>query len=422
MDFPWIIPATDDISAQRVTLTLGMGTAYRYFREVAFPGIGGAQFVRHCSWGVAAHALHDEIPALAPSRIAHGIEALACKLVVHSDRDRDDYDGRIRGTRAFEKSPEAWSFRELSQPRYYVHITFRQSVVTALSSDLGLGFAEGGRRFNAMTLTRHGQDLAAAFLNQKVGQGGTPLRKVLIRWMSGSEADGAIRNASIRNAMEPWIGKGQEEGQVMRDRLFADSRSTSIYGTRGRFHLMEAFQELGLDEEPRLSAVLESLRARDRATQALAIAVAVAFEALFAAAQRLVHVAAEVLEKRDIVVCPAETIANGPVQVAGEQLRTRARNYVTAVEQADGKVRHAEADACAQDVEASTSLAELVMSVVRRDGQILERVDHATIRRGSLFSSKKSTADLPDAAEHRTGLSSPRLRQAFRLLVSCHAR
>jgi len=63
----WSIPQPEVLEAQRVTLTLGLSAAQRFYREVAVPGIGGATFVRHCAWAVAALGKDRNSNRMSPS-------------------------------------------------------------------------------------------------------------------------------------------------------------------------------------------------------------------------------------------------------------------------------------------------------------------------------------------------------------------
>ncbi|MCF6156157.1 MAG: hypothetical protein E3K36_13140 [Candidatus Brocadia sp.] len=223
----WFIPEMEEFETQRALLNLNLNKAIRYYRELVVPGIGGVWFVRQMSWAVAGIQLVQEINSFGPVKIANAIEALACKLVWEQDQNQG-----VRGKRAFNKYRDARSFKEISQPKYYVRIPYRSSTVRALS---GLGLTRG-TRFNSMELEPNGLVLAEAFLNQKKGgQGGKSVRNAITDWIGGDE----IGKGNIVDGL--WRdGVTGEEKQISRDRLRADSKdSLADRGRRAR--LIEAF-------------------------------------------------------------------------------------------------------------------------------------------------------------------------------------
>lgn len=160
------IPAPDEWDPRtRVDLTFGLGDAIRYHREMTVPGIGGLRFVRQASWALAGIDIAGKDLGAKHYRardIANAIEALGCKAeYLHVGKQKYEYIG----SRAFGRYPDAYLFEDLKKESFYVRNTYRQTIVTALSS---LGFCDSSTRFNQMKLTDKGENLKNAFYNSDV--------------------------------------------------------------------------------------------------------------------------------------------------------------------------------------------------------------------------------------------------------------
>jgi hypothetical protein len=227
----WFSPAPSEIAVSRISLDFDLRAADLFFRELVVPGLGRIWFARQLSWPLAALALHEEFAsrgsnAPKPTAICHGIEALACKLQYKANPDQDTRSRRILGSRAFgrDENLEVWTFQQLHQRRNYVQNTHRQAATRAISVERGLGFARGSR-FDLLELEQVGRDLANAFLDQPVGQGGTTLRRWLVGWLRGERQLPPSHN-SFLPAFSPEHPTPEERERVQARLLDADTEGT----------------------------------------------------------------------------------------------------------------------------------------------------------------------------------------------------
>jgi hypothetical protein len=217
----WFSPAPSESSSSRISLDFGLRAADLFFRELVVPELGRIWFVRQFSWPLASIALHDSLQgdgsiALKPTAICQGIESLACKLEYYVNPQ--DPSERILGRRAFGRDDEqsVWSFQRLSQPSNYVRNTHRQAATRAIRQDGGLGFATGAR-FDRFHLEPVGKALAEAFLEQRVGKGGTSLRKWLLGWLRG-ERELSGWSDTLLAALSPEYST-DDERNIVRSRV-----------------------------------------------------------------------------------------------------------------------------------------------------------------------------------------------------------
>jgi hypothetical protein len=201
----WYAPAPSELTTSRLSLDFGLRRADQFYREMVVPGLGRVWFVRQLSWPIAALALHGEfkaeVRAVPPTAICRGIEALACKLAYATGGEESSE--RILGRRAFrrDEAEGAWSFAQLRQQRHYVRNTHRTAATRAMRVAGGLGLASG-TRFDVLALEPVGQMLARAFLDQKVGKGGTTLGRRLKEWIRG-EHEVSLASATLVAALSP---------------------------------------------------------------------------------------------------------------------------------------------------------------------------------------------------------------------------
>lgn len=419
----WFIPVPEEPTPRRALVHLGLNGADRHYRELVVPGIGSVWFVRQLSWAVAGIALSKDLPQYRPSVVANAVEALACKY--YWDYIDEEDTERIHGVRAFARYPDAWGFTDLAQTRYFVQNTYRQNTVRALSDRTGLGFTTGGRLFNAMVLTKHGEDLARLFLEQRAGRGRAYLRSCLSRWIAGDED--AINGGTVQKALDPWRPSKHEggEGSVVLDRLQAHSpESSEDADPQRRARLLKVFQELDLhdDDEGDLEAVLQALRSMPSPharAQAEHIRTAVAYTDVAALARRLIHRCAEELGEPGALEATLKDLAQ-QLENDIEALRTASSAYLDMCNISGAG--HADAGAFAEQIIQHTSNDKVLELVVRRDGVILQLAGEMVVEPGPLFKSHKTLTDKPDDALAEAGtLRSFRLRQLLYLWEDCHA-
>jgi hypothetical protein len=225
----WFSPAPSEVTSSRISLDLDLRAADLFFRELVVPELGRIWFARQLSWPLAALALHEElvshgVSSPKPTAICHGIEALACKLEYRVDPQ--DPSPRILGRRAFGRDGdrEVWAFHRLRQASNYVRNTHRQAATRAVRVDGGLGFARGSR-FDLLELEPVGRALANAFLDQRVGKGGTSLRKWLRGWLEGDRGISGWPKTLVQ-ALSPEHAT-DEERALVRSRLLGTSTTAS---------------------------------------------------------------------------------------------------------------------------------------------------------------------------------------------------
>ena len=334
--------------------------------------------------------------------------------------------GRFRGTNAFKRYEDTWSFRQLFQPRYYVQITYRQAAVRALGAQGGLGFSQGSRRFNAMTLSPHGEELAKALLGQRnIGGTGT-LSACLVAWIGGNDARG--RYDTVGRALSPWRtvegGIPDAEGKLVLARLKA--RATGGPGAQadpaGRDRLLQVFEELGAlrGEEPPLEELYQALEERDAMAQVARIKASVAFNAMYNHARGLVHACAMELDKREVDEAPMEEVAGWMVS-ALSRLADLIKEYESLAKVAGAE--HADARTFCTTYREAEDLSHQLLAIVQREHNIIEfREDRRAVGQGPLFKARQDLEAEEDEEEvdAEDGLQSARLRQLLRLWRDCH--
>lgn len=434
MSSQFLVPSPDDFDTQRADRSLGLRRAARYYNELVAPGIGGAWKVRHLSWAVAGLLLRqqfgDKHSAVA---LAHGVEALGSKLQ-WSMLPLAEQTARtgLRGQRAFNRSQDIWSFRELSQRRYYVQVTHRQQVTRALPSDTGLGLSEGSSRFNGMQLSAPGSDLALALLNQPgVGRGPPRLQQTLRDWVQGTikVEPGSERLASVLGPNSPSPG----ERQLVRGRLLSHVSPGSVVGPRDpkrRLRMVE-FLDAEVGSSEGWSDLTELLRWLELqpggAAHADDIRTAMAFDDMRAAAVFVLDTLGAMLQASGSFIKVEVGARNAKVQSALTGFRKQVVRYRRST--THGKNGRADALAFASEAESATDDAALVAALVRRDGRILELSRDAVYRgplfqtfadrRSALSRSEEALTDTEAEVDAPTGQPA-RLFQFIALWRDCH--
>ena len=395
----WFIPEMEEFETQRALLNLNLNKAIRYYRELIVPGIGGVWFVRQLSWAAAGIKLAEEIHNFRPVKIANAIEAMACKLAWRQDRNQEG----LRGKRAFNRYSDAWSFKELSQPKFYVRIPFRSSTVRALSS---LGLTEGSR-FNSMELTKNGSCLAEAFLSQKRGKS---IRKAITDWIGGDE---------IRNIVDGlWRDATSEEKQITLDRLMTNTND-SLAKSERRACLIKAFGNYKKEDVPDLDSVKKHLQP----DQVIEIKTAQAFDALLKTGRDLIYECAEIIDKENIRII-------GKLADKLDKMLKKLRSAANIFHECANKSKKQHQDAANFTNEIlSIDLdndEELLRKVITRDGVILKSAAEGNkIEKGPLFSRRKEMDEGAgnEKQEEFAGMEESsteyKVRQLFELWRNC---
>ncbi len=380
----WFIPGLEKFPTQRALLHLGLNKAVRYYRELVAPGIGGVWFVRQLSWAVAGIQLTKDInqPILA-SRIANAIEALACKLIL-----KDNSNANVRGKRAFRRYPDAWLFKELSQPMNYVQVTYRQSAVTAL---LKLGITEGGMRFNSMSLSPIGEELANAFLNI--------IRNPLLNWIDGGDFPESGKKVN-------WLSQkyaGNTENQIVRDRLRADTIDNGNNPHRRRL-LIDAFGKLVDVDMPAIKKELNY-------DQVSEIVTAESFDYMLTTARNLIYKCAEDLKNAQSK--PIKDLAKENVNIIIE-LKKKALNFLKHSEVS--KKIHIDAKSFADSIH-SAETEDILQKLISRDGSILTCSDRK-IWQGALFDRRQEIEEDRNVGSEEYSTKN-KISQLFTLWKDC---
>jgi hypothetical protein len=406
----WFAPAPAQVSSQRLSLDFDLRSADLFYRELVVPELGRIWFARQLSWPVAALALHKDLAGVAsnppkPTAICHGIEALACKLEYDADSDQATRSRRILGSRAFGRDDqwEVWSFQRLRQATNYVRNTHRQAATRALRVDGGLGFARGPR-FDLLELEPVGRALADAFLDQRVGKGGTSLRKWLMGWLDG-DRDVSGWPKTLRHGLSPEHGT-DEERSLVRSRLLG----TATVASQKRQRLAEAVgrAEAMRDVERDVVVRLREAGGREQADEILA---ARAFGALLDRARDAVASLTRAVEPARGGVKVARLTNDSALARTIKDLRAAAKNYLEKANTA--KVNEATSRAFAHTVVAVDN-SEAIRVLARRSGEVLGLATDSVVR-GPLFRVVDTTDDATDFEDGAASIEPDRTGRSFRI-------
>lgn len=406
----WFSPAPSEITASRISLDFDLRAADLFFRELVVPQVGRIWFVRQLSWPLAALALYEELASHGsntpkPTAICHGIEALACKLEYEANSDRETRSRRILGSRAFgrEDGKEKWSFHGLHQASNYVRNTHRQAATRAVRVDGGLGFASGSR-FDLLELEPVGRALANAFLNQKVGQGGTTLRKWVVGWLR-DEKKLTASHASFRTALSPDSAT-EDERALVRSRLLgastpAGEKRQQLSQAVGRAAAMPDIEE----------AVVLRLREHGQPEQADEVVAARAFGAVLDRARDTVASLTRKVEPARGGVKLSDLQRDAGLKKSIDGLRAVSTNYLERANAAG--IKEATSRAFAEAVVAAGD-AEAVRLLVRRSIEVLALADDS-VNRGPLFRVVDGPDELSDLEDGATSIEPDRTGRTFRI-------
>ena len=410
----WFSPAPSEINVSRISLDFDLRAADLFFRELVVPGLGRIWFARQLSWPLAALALHEELAnhgsnAPKPTAICHGIEALACKLQYAANPDQDARSRRILGSRAFgrDENLEVWTFQQLHQRRSYVQNTHRQAATKAMNVERGLGFTRGSR-FDLLELEPVGRDLANAFLNQNVGQGGTTLRKWLVGWLNG---DMTLPNSrdSFRRALSPEHPTQRERESVRARLLDADTQNTKEAKEK-RQRLAHAVGRAAEMRDIERDIVIR-LRKAGHSEQADQVIAARAFGAVLDRARDAVASLTRKVEPARGGVNLATMTGDQYIQRVFENLRSATTNYVNKANAAGVNEPTSRAFA---DAVAAADDGKAIRLMVRRAGEVLALADDF-ISRGALFRVIDATDETGDLEDGVASIEPDRTGRTFRI-------
>ncbi len=407
--YDWFSPAPSEVTSSRLSLDFGLRKADLSFRDLVVPELGRIWFVRQLSWPLAALALHEELAshssnAPKPTAICHGIEALACKLEYDDNSDRETRSRRILGTRAFgrEDGQEMWSFRRLCQASNYVRNTHRQAAARAVRVDGGLGFASGSR-FDLLELEPVGRALANAFLEQRVGKGGTSLRKWLLGWLEGDhEISG--RPKTLLQALSPERPTDDERALV-RSRLL----ETLTPASEKRQRLARAIGRAG--DLRSIEDVVARLRKAGHHEQANEVVAARAFGTLLDRARDAVARLTHKVEPERGGVKLVTLASDSTLKRSIKDLRAASKNYVEKANTAG--VKEATSWSFADAVAAGDD-AEAIRILARRSGKVFGLAD-GSVTRGPLFRVVDGTDEASDLEDGAASIEPDRTGRTFRI-------
>lgn len=383
----WYAPVPYDVQARRLALDFNLRSADRFFGDRVVPGARRVWFVRELSWAVGALALVSEWSgmgshALAPTDLAHGIEALASRLAYFAEEERDFARRRLFGLRAFRRDGEKgpWSFELLHRREHYVRNTHRIAITTALrASALGLVV---GRRFSSMRPVGFGAELAEKFLSQRVGSGrGTKLSDCLCSWVErGGEKAASIRHRErILDALGPET-PSEGERHCVNLALFSDGGESALT-RRSLASVLNGYAALPPVEE----VIVPALRSQDRLAQALDLVAARSFGAMYDAAISLAFRAHDPIKGDRYPVLISALAQAEPVRMAYDALRERAHAFDLATKKAElshqPELQHAMS--LVQDLK--TQPCESVLLTLLKQAPSVFEVHDRTVGRGPLF-------------------------------------
>ncbi|SDY19399.1 hypothetical protein SAMN05518669_11027 [Variovorax sp. YR634] len=249
-------------SASRLRLDFGLRPAILRFNEWAAPGLGGAFFVRQLSWGCMGLRLAQELERQSSAaRIAEGIEALASWISVRDSAGRVE-DDRVQGKRKFAEV-SALSFDAVSRGGAYVTVPFRRAATRALP---GLGFCHEEARFNALSLTQHGSELA------EIAMADVDARARLVDWLEAGTAKIRRVRDTLRKSLLPEFATDLERALVHRQVLAHEGRRTiagllhqipvdDLAGEQGRGRFLEGLPDPAMRARLATCFAFEDLRA-----------------------------------------------------------------------------------------------------------------------------------------------------------------
>lgn len=404
----WFAPAPSELCSARISLDFGLRSADLFFRELVVPQLGRVWFVRQLSWPLAALALYESMreggsSPPRPTAICHGIESLACKLEYLADPE--DPSDRILGRRAFARDAESevWAFNRLRQATNYVRNTHRQAATRAIRVDGGLGFARGSR-FDLLELEPVGRTLANEFLEQRVGKGGTSLRKWILGWLDGDrEISG--RPETLIQALSPEHPT-DDERSLVRSRLLGTSTSASEKRQRLARAIGRAADLPSIED-----GVVARLREAGHREQANELVVARAFGAVLDRARDAVASLTRAVEPGRGGMKLAVLTSDSALKKAIKDLRTVSKNYVEKANTA--AVKEATSRSFA-DAVVTIDDAEVIRMLVRRSGEMLGLAD-GSVTRGPLFRVVDGSDDASDLEDGAASIEPDRTGRTFRI-------
>jgi hypothetical protein len=410
----WFSPAPSEITVSRISLDFDLRAADLFFRELVVPGLGRIWFARQLSWPLAALALHEELAnhgpnALKPTAICHGIEALACKLQYVANPDQDTRSRRILGSRAFgrDENSGVWTFQQLHQRRNYVQNTHRQAATRAINVERGLGFARGSR-FDLLELEPVGRDLANAFLDQHVGQGGTTLRRWLVGWLNSDKTPPDSRDSFLR-ALSPEHPTQDERESVRARLLDADTQNTKEAKEK-RQRLAHAVGRAAKMRDIERDVVVR-LREAGHSEQANQVVTARTFGAVLDRARDVVASLTRRVEPARGGVTLATLTTDADIKRAFNDLRSATKNYMEKANTAG--VNEPTSRAFAGAVAAADD-GEAIRLMVRRAGEVLALADGSVIR-GALFRVVDATDETGGLEDGAASIEPDRTGRTFRI-------
>ncbi|WP_375757291.1 hypothetical protein [Corallococcus exercitus] len=404
----WFSPAPSEVSSSRISLDFDLRAADLFFRELVVPEIGRIWFARQLSWPLAALVLHEELARQGsnvpkPTAICHGIEALACKLEYFADPE--DLSQRILGRRAFgrDTEQEVRSFHRLRQATHYVRNTHRQAATRAIRMDGGLGFAHG-TRFDLLTVEPVGRSLVEAFLEQRVGKGGTSLRNWLLGWLMGDRERSDWPRTLIQ-ALSPEHAT-DEERALIRSRLLG----TSTQESEKRRRLARAVGRAA-DVPDIEDGVVARLREAGHREQANEVVAARTFGAMLDRARDAVADLTRAVEPGRGGIALATVACDPTLKRSIAALRTVARNYVEKANTAN--VKEATSRAFADAIVAADE-PQAIRILVGRVGEVLGLADGSVVR-GALFRVIDATDESSNLEEGAESIEPDRTGRTFRI-------
>jgi hypothetical protein len=401
-------PAPSEVTSSRLSLDFNLRAADLFFRELVVPELGRVWFARQLSWPLAALALHEELASRGsnvpkPTAICHAIEALACKLEYLADPQ--DPSPRILGRRAFGRDTEGevWSFHRLRQATNYVRNTHRQAATRAVRTDGGLGFARGSR-FDLLELEPVGRALANAFLDQRVGKGGTSLRKWLLGWIDGDrEISGWPK--TLQEALSPEHATDDERALV-HSRLLGTVSQASQKRQRLARAVGRAVEIPDID-----TAVVARLREDGHRDQADEVIAARAFGAVLDRARDAVANLTRAVEPGRGGVKLATVVTAPGLKRAVKDLRSAVMNYT---EKANTAKVNEPTSRAFSDALAAADDSQAIRMLVHRAGELLGLADSSVVR-GPLFRVVDASDEARDLEDGAASIEPDRTGRTFRI-------
>jgi hypothetical protein len=308
-----------------------------------------------------------------------------------------------------------------------VQITYRQSTVRALPSNIGLGFVEGdGIRFNTMKLSPLGNLLAEAFLYQDggIGKGNKAVAAFLAEWISGQARPGNNADPkSLSQRLGPSNPSKKEKEIVLRRLESFVTGGICSDDRERRLRILNYFKKFNSGSWDNL---LDNFDTADKnaGIHANHLRNAKAFEEMRLRCAMLLDSCAIAMNEEELGITVKELSIKPKIKSALGDATISAEQYLTSLKKQGPYPQDAYTFASQM---LGDSLEEKLRLILSRDGRILQIFDDK-VTKGPLFKTgfsdlemgdDESDSALPPEKESENFFLLNRLQQFYSLWLNC---